>query len=82
MPRVINLCFSCRFGWLGEETGKALPCPKCHGANTSFTKELKTAEPRLGRQAFEELVAAALKDPELKKLNAAYLPLFWKLKRC
>ncbi len=78
---VINFCFSCRFGWVGKDIGKTTTCPNCRGANTAVTKELKTAEPRVRREVFEDIVTGALKDPELRKINAAYLPLYWKLKK-
>jgi len=80
MARVINFCFSCRFGWTAEEAGKITACPQCHGGNTAFTKRLREAEPKVSRQAFEDLVVAVMKDPELKKINSEYLPLYWKLK--
>ncbi len=81
MGLAINYCFSCRFGWVAPETEKPMACPNCHGSKTAVTKSLRDAEPRVPRDVFERLVASALRDPELRKANAAYLPRYWQLKK-
>lgn len=81
MGLAVNYCFSCRFGWVNQDIGKTTACPNCHGTKTAVTKQLKDAEPRVPKDVFEQLVAAALRDPELRKANAEYLPLFWRLKK-
>ena len=81
MGSAVNICFSCRSGWVAPETEKPMACPNCHGTKTAVTKQLKDAELRVPKDVFEHLVVVALKDPELRKVNAEYLPLFWRLKK-
>lgn len=77
----MNYCFSCRFGWVNEDLGKTTACPNCHGTKTAATKSLKDAERHVPKDVFEQLVASALRDSDLKKANAEYMPLFWRLKK-
>ncbi len=81
MALSINYCFSCRFGWVSQDIGKSTACPNCHGLKTASTARLKDAERHVPRDVFEQLVASALRDPELRKANSEYMPLFWRLKK-